>query len=166
MRYRQIDRITVLDPPDRLVGERTLRADEDYLKDHFPRLPVMPGVMMLEALHQAARWLMMTTHDFAGPVPMLLEVKAVKFGDFLSPGETLIVEATHVKTEGTTSTFKTAARKGDRVTVSARLVMQRCPSGDPPEDGTDADIERYARRQFFELFGDDVAVATWRSQTA
>ena len=47
MKYRQLDRIVSLDPGQRIVAERTLRADEEYLKDHFPRFPVMPGVMML-----------------------------------------------------------------------------------------------------------------------
>jgi len=48
MKYRQLDRITSLDPGKRLTAERTLHKDEEYLRDHFPCFPVMPGVMMLE----------------------------------------------------------------------------------------------------------------------
>ncbi|MFN9913857.1 MAG: beta-hydroxyacyl-ACP dehydratase, partial [Pirellulaceae bacterium] len=54
MKFRQIDRILEVVPGERLGAIRTLRADEEYLKDHFPLFPVMPGGLMLEALYQAA----------------------------------------------------------------------------------------------------------------
>ena len=73
MKYRQIDRITSIEPGKRLTAERTLRADEEYLKDHFPRFPVMPGVMMLEALHQAAVWLVRSDDEFQTPLVLLRE---------------------------------------------------------------------------------------------
>ncbi|MFM8397602.1 MAG: 3-hydroxyacyl-ACP dehydratase FabZ family protein, partial [Pirellula sp.] len=50
VRYRQLDKIIELVPGERIVATRELRKDEDYLRDHFPLFPVMPGVMMLEAL--------------------------------------------------------------------------------------------------------------------
>ena len=56
MKYRQLDRITALEPGVKCTAERTLRADEEYLNAHFTKFPVMPGVMMLDALHQAAIW--------------------------------------------------------------------------------------------------------------
>jgi 3-hydroxyacyl-[acyl-carrier-protein] dehydratase len=154
MKYRQIDRILELEPGQRLVGERTLRSDEEYLQDHFPRFPVMPGVMMLEALHQAAIWMLRTGDDFSSPLVLLREVRNVKFGDFLSPGETLRVTTQTQKQDGDRITVKAFAEKGDRVTVSARLILERSGSGEPEETGIDEDLSRRARLKFEELFGE------------
>lgn len=154
MKYRQLDRIVSLQPGRRIVAERTLRADEEYLKDHFPRFPVMPGVMMLEALHQAAIWMIRTGDDFESPLVLLREVRNVKFGDFLSPDETLEIIAETVKDEAGRVTVKATAQKEGRVTVSARLILERSGSNEPQGTDTDNEVKRRARKQFNELFGD------------
>ena len=159
MKYSQLDRILELDPGRKLVGERKLAADEEYLQDHFPRFPVMPGVMMLEALHQAAVWLVRMSPGFDHALVIVREIKNVKFGDFLSPGETLTVEAELIKNDGNLTTVKAIARKGDRTTVSARLILESCSSGDPAHLDTDTDLKRLAREQFFQLYGDSPVVA-------
>lgn len=153
MKYRQIDKITSLEPGKKLVGERTLKADEEYLNDHFPNFPVMPGVMMLEALHQAAIWLIRTGDEFQSPLVLLREVRGVKFGDFLAPGETLEIIAESIKEDGNLTTVKATATKQGRVTVTARLVLERCSSNDAAWLGTDDDIRRRSEQQFRELFG-------------
>ncbi len=154
MKYCQIDKIIELQPGKLLVGERTMHADEEYLADHFPNFPVMPGVMMLEALHQAAIWLIRTGDSFQSPLVLLRETRAVKFGDFLSPGETLQIHAEAIKENGPMTTVKAVAKKGDRVTVSARLILERCSSNDHERIGTDDDVCRRVRKQFGELFGE------------
>ena len=50
MPFSQVDRITELLPGKEVTAEKTLRGDEEYLKDHFPNFPCMPGVLMLEAM--------------------------------------------------------------------------------------------------------------------
>ncbi|MAI73073.1 MAG: beta-hydroxyacyl-ACP dehydratase [Rhodopirellula sp.] len=151
MKYRQIDKITAIEPGKRLTAERTLRADEEYLKDHFPRFPVMPGVMMLEALHQAAIWLVRADDDFKTPLVLLRETRSVKFGDFLAPGETLQIAVDVVKQDGNHTTVKASATKQGRVTVSARLILERCFTGDPEHFGTDAKVLESTKEQFLEL---------------
>ncbi len=83
MRFRQIDGILELVPGERIVATRTLRADEDYLRDHFPLFPVMPGVLMLEALYQAACFLIRASDDFECAILPMLEARNVKFADFV-----------------------------------------------------------------------------------
>jgi len=153
MRYRQIDRLISLDPGKRLVAQRTLKFDEDYLKDHFPNFPVMPGVMMLEALHQAAIWMVRTGDDFRSPLVLLREARAVKFGDFLSPGETLDLNVELIKQDGPTSTVKAIAFKNGKTTVSARLILEKCTTNEPAWLGTDDAVARMAKEKFIELFG-------------
>ena len=158
MKYRQIDAITALSPGKRITAIRTLRADEEYLRDHFPKFPVMPGVMMLEALHQAAVWLIRTGDQFESPLVVLREVRSVKFGDFLGPGETLDITAEAIKEDGAMTTVKATAHKGDRLTVSARLILEKCLTGDPERLQTDNEIRRLAKKQFTELFGEVNAI--------
>ena len=64
MRFSQIDRILEMQPGERLTAVKTLSLSEEYLKDHFPRFPVLPGVLMLEAAFQAAMYLVRYQEDF------------------------------------------------------------------------------------------------------
>src|SRR5579864_1275571 len=59
---------------------------EEYLADHFPGFPVMPGVLMLEALTQAGAWLVRETEDFAHSIVVLKRAKTIKFPSFIEPG--------------------------------------------------------------------------------
>ena len=159
MKYRQIDRILSLDPGRRITAERTLRAGEEYLQDHFPRFPVMPGVIMLEALHQAAVWMVRAGDQFESPLVLLREARSVKFGEFLAPGETLQITASTVSRDGPISTVKAVGEKRGRVTVSARLRLESCVTGDPAWIGTDEDLRERLRNQFRELFGEQLLPA-------
>lgn len=153
MRFKQIDEIIELQPGKRLVGKRTLRAEEDYLRDHFPHFPVMPGVMMLEALYQAAMWMVRTSDDFQYPLVLLREARSVKFADFLAPGETLLIEAEWLKTDGPLVTVKAQGRKGDRTSVQARLVIERRELSEDQRLVSSVEVRRRIKRQFEELFG-------------
>jgi len=90
VRFRLID--TILEQtPQRIVALKQVSLAEEYLADHFPSFPVLPGVMMIEAMVQAAREMLRTQ----GGEPLVLgEVKALKFGNMIRPGEALEVEVT------------------------------------------------------------------------
>ena len=75
MRFCQIDRIRELVPGQRLVAVKGLTLAEDYLKDHFPRFPVMPGVLMLETMNQAAMWLIYASEGFENSIVRLQQAK-------------------------------------------------------------------------------------------
>lgn len=125
MRFRQLDQITELKPGDSIVARRTLSDREGYLRDHFPQFPVMPGVLTLEAMFQAACWLVRKTDEFAHSVVLLKELRNGKFTGLVRPGQTLTVSAVIKKYE---SQFTTLAVEGtvDGATVaSGRMVLER-----------------------------------------
>lgn len=125
MKFLQLDKIVELVPGERITASRTLRAEEEYLKDHFPLFPVMPGVLMLEALYQAACHLIRVTDDFQCSVLTLKEAKNVKFADFMEPGDTLTIQVELLKNDKETASLKASATKGDSTAVSARLVVSK-----------------------------------------
>jgi 3-hydroxyacyl-[acyl-carrier-protein] dehydratase len=102
MRFDLVDRI-LEQSQDRIITLKHVTAAEEYLQDHFPSFPVLPGVMMLEALVQAGQRLLATRH----PGPLALgRVRALKFGRFVKPGATLRVEVTLHKEEAGTFDLK------------------------------------------------------------
>lgn len=123
MRFRQLDKIIELVPGERIVAVRQVRADEDYLRDHFPLFPVMPGVLMLEALFQASCWLIRATEDFENSLLVLREAKNVRFADFMEPDQTLKINAEILKLEKEMVSIRATGVKNDTVAVSARLVI-------------------------------------------
>jgi 3-hydroxyacyl-[acyl-carrier-protein] dehydratase len=125
MPFCLLDRITDLQPGQSITAVKHLRADEDYLRDHFPLFPVMPGVLMLETLFQASCQLIRASEDFGPTVIDLVEARNVKFADFLQPGETLTVQAEITKVSGQLVTLKAQGLKGEIVSVSAKLTVRK-----------------------------------------
>jgi 3-hydroxyacyl-[acyl-carrier-protein] dehydratase len=84
----------------RIVTIKQVTLAEEYLADHFPSFPILPGVLMLEAMVQAASKLLAPS----GERLVLGEVKSVKYGAMVRPGDSLRVEVTAgaTKEDGTT----------------------------------------------------------------
>jgi 3-hydroxyacyl-[acyl-carrier-protein] dehydratase len=125
MRFCLLDRITELEPGVRVRAMKRLRPDEEYLKDHFPRFPVMPGVLMLEAMYQAAAWLVRQSEGFANSIVVLKEARNIKYADFVTPGKELVVTAEIIKQEGSLTTLKAQGTIDGNVAVNGRLVLDR-----------------------------------------
>ena len=148
MRFCLLDRIVKLEPGVRVTAVKRLRPDEDYLKDHFPRFPVMPGVIMLEAMFQASAWLVRQSEGFAHSVVLLKEARNVKFSDFVTPGQTLEVTAEILKQDESTTTLKVQATVNGNVAVNARLLLERFNLADryPLRKDTDPFMRNEARQ--------------------
>src|SRR4051794_13600069 len=106
MRFVLIDRIVELQTGHSPVAVKNLSLAEEYLADHFPGFPVMPGVLMLEALTQAGAWLVRDLEDFAHSVVVLKQAKTIKYGSFVEPGRQLRLKVELVTHGESESTFK------------------------------------------------------------
>ncbi|MDO5554311.1 MAG: 3-hydroxyacyl-ACP dehydratase FabZ family protein [Planctomycetia bacterium] len=133
MKFSLIDRIDELEPGKRIRGSKVLAMAEEYLRDHFPKFPVMPGVLMIEAMTQASAWLVRVSEDFAHSMVLLKEVKHVKFGKFLQPGQTLVVTATMVSETEHEVVLKTEGTIDGETRIRAQLTMARYNLGDLSE---------------------------------
>ena len=123
MKFNLIDKIEHLSD-QRIVGVKYVSLAEEYLADHFPTFPVLPGVMMLEALTQAAAWLLHHRRGFACSMAVMKEAKNVKYGQFVAPGNALRVEVELMKETNTGgATFKAAGTVGDAQALTARLEL-------------------------------------------
>ena len=92
MHFCRIDSVSQVEP-GRIVALKNVSMAEEYLGDHFPGFPVLPGVFMLETLVQAGRALL--ERQPQGPGRWVLgEVRALRYGSFVRPGESLRVEVT------------------------------------------------------------------------
>ena len=123
MRFSLIDRIIELEPCVRITAIKTLTMTEEYLADHFPRFPVMPGVLMLESLTQAGAWLVRVSEDFAHSMVVLKQANNVKYAQFVEPGQTLAVTAEVLKFDDGDVKLKAYGTVGGRIIVSARLTL-------------------------------------------
>jgi 3-hydroxyacyl-[acyl-carrier-protein] dehydratase len=122
VKWNLLDRIEQLDPA-RIVGIKQVSLAEEYLADHFPTFPVLPGVMMLEAITQAAGWLLHHRTGFAHSMVVLKEAKNVKYGQFVAPGRALRVEVDWLKDTAAGASFKAVGYVEEAVAVQARLEL-------------------------------------------
>lgn len=150
MRFSLVDRITQLKPGESIQAIKNLSLAEEYLADHFPGFPVMPGVLMLEAMTQASAWLIRATDDFSQSVVVLKEARNVKYSNFVKPAETLTVEASIQSRDGNITKLKASGLMNGQQTVSARLVMEgrSLSEEDANRSGTDEVILRSLRELF------------------
>ncbi|HUB27512.1 MAG TPA: 3-hydroxyacyl-ACP dehydratase FabZ family protein [Tepidisphaeraceae bacterium] len=91
MKFNLIDKVESA-TAEKLVGIKQVSLAEEYLADHFPTFPVLPGVLMIEALTQAAGWVLHLRSDFACSMAVLKEARNVKYSAFAAPGSVLRLE--------------------------------------------------------------------------
>ncbi|HBT76626.1 MAG TPA: beta-hydroxyacyl-ACP dehydratase [Planctomycetaceae bacterium] len=149
MYFSLIDRIETLVPDQTIVATKSLSMAEEYLKDHFPHFPVMPGVLMLEALTQASAWLIRVSEDFRHSMVLLKEAKNVKYGKFLQPGQTLTLTATITKRDERMTTLKAEGVLEGQTSLKAMLILERYNLVDtnPHNGDTDQAVIRSLRKQ-------------------
>lgn len=156
MRFNLIDRITECQPGKSLKAVKHLTLAEEYLADHFPSFPVMPGVLMLEAVIEASAWLWRATSGFEHSVIAMREAKNVKYGTFMQPGFAMELNVELIKQEGGLATFRGKGNIQDGgQTVSAQITLAGYKVSDrnPAAGAIDEKLIKHWRERFAWLTG-------------
>ena len=124
MKFVLIDKITELDPGKTLTAVKSVSLAEEYLGDHFPAFPVLPGVLLLEGLIESASWLVRHQQNFANSMVLLEAAKNVKYKSFAAPGMQIQYTVTASNIDENTSSFKGVGTCGDEPIVDAKLTMR------------------------------------------
>jgi len=124
LRFDLIDRVLER-TSDRLVAVKNVTSAEEYLADHFPSFPVLPGVMMLETLVQAARVLLADDSRLVDDVPLVMaQVRNVRYGNMVRPGQSLVVEVTIRDTDDRGWEMMGVGKVDGQVAVQGRFRME------------------------------------------
>ena len=124
MRFILIDKIVSLETPKSIKATKSVSLSEEYLADHFPTFPVLPGVLLLEGLIESASWLVRRTENFAHSMILLEQARNVKYKSFLAPGARIEYTAEARTIEENVSSFTgLGVSEGERI-VEARFALR------------------------------------------
>lgn len=126
MRFNLVDQILSVEPGKTIRAAKNLTLGEEYLADHFPTFPVMPGVLMLQTLVETGAWLLRISDEFRYSMIVLREARNVKYGTFMEPGRRMVVTAELTEQDGPLAVLKGKGEvEGGGQTVSARITLER-----------------------------------------
>jgi 3-hydroxyacyl-[acyl-carrier-protein] dehydratase len=152
VKFVLIDRIVELEPGRRIVAQKAVSLAEEYLADHFPKFPVLPGVLMVEAMVQASAWLARRSLDFGPSLVLLKEARNVTYRSFVAPGQVLTIESVCQELQAAHSSYIARGELDGREIVKGRLVLQHLSLAalDPGYREIDARL-RAQQRELFKL---------------
>ncbi len=155
MQFLLVDRVVAWEAGTSITTTKAVSLSEEYLADHVPTCPVLPGVLMLEMLVESAAWLVRATHDFAETIILLREAKNVTYRSFVVPGQALRGEVTCRRLSRRDSEFVASGFRDDAEVVKARFTLSHASLADRNPDLADIDeqIRESARRQWAVIGG-------------
>ena len=118
-----IDKIEELDPGVRTVGYKSVTYNEPYFVGHFPQEPVMPGVLIIEALAQTGAVAILACEENKGKTAYFGAVNQARFKQKVVPGDQLKLECEIIKRKGPVGVGKATASVNGKVAVSAELTF-------------------------------------------
>jgi 3-hydroxyacyl-[acyl-carrier-protein] dehydratase len=128
-----VDRVESLDPDSGIVAIKAVTINEQFFQGHFPGRPIMPGVLIVEALAQAAGVLAVESLGLSGTGKLVyfMAIEGAKFRAPVEPGVLLRLEVGFVQKRPTVCKFAGRALVGDKVVAEANFTAM---IADPPSD--------------------------------
>jgi len=118
-----VDRILELEPGKRGVGLKNVTVNEPFFQGHFPGYPVMPGVLVLEALAQVGAAVILSMEENRGKIGLFAGVDEFRWREQVKPGDTLTLEVEILRVRGPVGKGRATARVGERVVAEGTLMF-------------------------------------------
>jgi 3-hydroxyacyl-[acyl-carrier-protein] dehydratase len=118
-----VDRIIELEPGKRAVGIKNVTVNEHFFVGHFPGYPVMPGVLIVEALAQVGAVAILSLEANRGKLAFFAGIDELRFRGQVTPGDTLTLEMEITRAKGSIGKGTAIARIGDKVVVEGQLMF-------------------------------------------
>lgn len=118
-----VDRITELEAGKRAVGVKNVTVNEPFFNGHFPDYPVMPGVLIVEALAQVGAVAVLYKEENRGKLALFGGIDKVRFRGQVKPGDTLSLEVELTRVKGPVGKGRGTAKVGDTVVAEGELTF-------------------------------------------
>lgn len=118
-----VDEIIELEPTIKAAGLKHVKEDEYYFKGHFPGQPIMPGVLIVEALAQVGAVVVLSADRFKGKIALFASADGVKFRKQVVPGDTLRLECEIIRIRGNFGVGYGIAYVGDEIACEGKLTF-------------------------------------------
>jgi beta-hydroxyacyl-ACP dehydratase FabZ len=129
-----VDRILELEPGKRAVGIKNVTVNEPHFTGHWPENPVMPGVLILEAMAQVGGVFLLCTSDNRGKLAYFGGVDKVRWRRAVRPGDQLIMEATMIKQKGSVGKVSIVAQVDGEVACQGEFSFALVPDPEVREE--------------------------------
>jgi UDP-3-O-[3-hydroxymyristoyl] N-acetylglucosamine deacetylase/3-hydroxyacyl-[acyl-carrier-protein] dehydratase len=121
--FLMVDRVTILEMGRKVVGIKNVTINDSFFQGHFPTRPVMPGVLMVEAMAQTAGVVLLTNPEHHGKLAVLLAVDKVKFRKVVVPGDQLVMEVEVIRDRSRTVLVRGVAKVEGEVAAEADIML-------------------------------------------
>lgn len=118
-----VDRILEIEPGKRIVGLKNVTANEAYFNGHFPSYPVMPGVLIIEALAQTGAVAVLNMEEYRGKLVLFAGIDKVRFRRQVVPGDQLRLEVEVTKLRGRVGKCQARAYVDEDLAVEGELMF-------------------------------------------